>query len=85
MLRSTVKKETKSVIGEVVMAGKKLDRVHAQSALETVRENPLIAVIAAAPALVVFGLVWWLAGFGTAVVLLLAIGVVGLVVAKLRS
>ena len=48
------------------MAGKKLDRVHAQTALETVRENPGIALIAAAPALVVFAVVWWLAGFGTA-------------------
>lgn len=67
------------------MAGKKLDRVHAQTALETVRENPGIALIAAAPALVVFALVWWLAGFGAALFLLIALGVVGFVVAKARS
>ncbi|MET0199708.1 MULTISPECIES: hypothetical protein [Nocardiaceae] len=67
------------------MAGKKIDRVHAQTALETVRENPGIALIAAAPALVVFAVVWWLAGFGTALLLLIALGVVGFVAAKLKS
>lgn len=67
------------------MSGKKLDRVHAQSALETVRESPGIALIAAAPALAIFGVVWWLAGFGTALLLLIALGVVGFVVAKIRS
>lgn len=67
------------------MAGKKLDRVHAQSALESVRENPGIALIAAAPAIVVFGVVWWLAGFGTAVVLLIALGVLAFVVQQIRS
>lgn len=67
------------------MAGKKIDRVRAQSALETVRESPAIALIAAAPALVVFAVVWWLAGFGTALLLLIALGVVGFVVAKMRS
>ena len=29
--------------------------------------------------------VWWLAGFGTALLLLIALGVVGFVVAKVRS
>lgn len=67
------------------MAGKKLDRVHAQSALESVRENPGIALIAAAPAIVVFGVVWWLAGFGSAVVLVIALGVLAFVVQQIRS
>lgn len=66
------------------MARKKLDRVHATTALETIRESPAIALVAAAPALVVFAIVWWLAGFGTALLLLIALGVVGFVVAKLR-
>jgi hypothetical protein len=67
------------------MAGKKIDRVRAQSALETVRESPGITLIAAAPALVIFAVVWWLAGFGTALLLLIALGVVGFVAAKLRN
>lgn len=67
------------------MAGKKLDRVHAQSALESVRENPGIALIAAAPAIVVFGVVWWLTGFGTALVLVIALGVLAFVVQQVRS
>lgn len=56
------------------MAGKKIDRVHAQSALETVRENPGIALIAAVPALAVAGLVWWLLGFPAFLLLLIAAG-----------
>ncbi len=67
------------------MPGKKLDRVHAQTALETVRDSPGIALIAAAPALAILGVVWWLTGFGTALLLLIALGVVGFVVAKIRS
>ena len=59
------------------MAGKKIDRVHARSALETVRENPGIALIAASPALVVLAVVWWLIGFPAALVLLLAAGGAG--------
>ncbi|RVW10227.1 hypothetical protein EGT67_08495 [Prescottella agglutinans] len=63
------------------MAGKKIDRVKAESALEVVRESPTIALIVAAPAIVVFGVLWWLTGFGTA--LLVTLVVAGLaVVAK---
>ncbi|TSD95078.1 hypothetical protein FOS14_18990 [Skermania sp. ID1734] len=51
------------------MPGKKLDRVRAKSAVETVRESPVIAAIAISPAVVLFGLVWWLAGFGWAIAL----------------
>ncbi|WP_430333830.1 hypothetical protein [Rhodococcus sp. ACT016] len=63
------------------MAGKKIDRVKAQTAVEVVRESPTIALIVAAPAIVVFGVLWWLTGFGTA--LLVTLIVAGLaVVAK---
>ncbi|GAB4589273.1 hypothetical protein Ntsu_71050 [Nocardia sp. IFM 10818] len=55
----------------VFMPGKDIDRVRARSALETVRENPVIAAIAALPILVVFGVVWAVAGFGWALLLLL--------------
>ncbi|MFC7449160.1 hypothetical protein [Rhodococcus daqingensis] len=58
------------------MAGKGIDRSKAQSALEVVRENPAISLVAAAPAIVVFGVVWWLAGFGTALILAIVLGVV---------
>ncbi|KAA0021261.1 hypothetical protein [Antrihabitans cavernicola] len=56
------------------MAGKKIDRVRAQSALETVRENPVIAAVALAPAVVIFALVWWLAGPVWAILLLILAG-----------
>lgn len=63
------------------MAGKKIDRVKAESALEVVKESPAVVAIVAAPAVVVFGVLWWLTGFGTALlVTLLIVGVA--VVAK---
>lgn len=55
------------------MAGKKIERVKAESALEVVKESPVIVAIVAAPAIVVFGLLWWLAGFGTAVLVTLIV------------
>lgn len=64
------------------MPGKKLDRVGAQSALETVRESPVITFIALSPAIIVFALVWFLAGFGWALLLLIVLGAVGVVGAK---
>ncbi|GCE36073.1 hypothetical protein Rhow_000017 [Rhodococcus wratislaviensis] len=65
------------------MSEKKIDRVKAESALEVVRESPTIALITVAPALVVFGVVWWLFGFWSALVLVLILGVVALVGRKL--
>lgn len=56
------------------MAGKKIDRVRAQSALETVRENPVIAAVAIAPAVLIFALVWWLTNPFIAVLLLVLAG-----------
>ncbi|TJZ79630.1 hypothetical protein FCG67_08475 [Rhodococcus oryzae] len=57
------------------MAGKGIDRSKAQSALEVVRENPAISLVAAAPAIVIFGVAWWLLGFGGALILAILVGV----------
>ncbi|AQA22214.1 fatty acid desaturase [Rhodococcus sp. PvR044] len=57
------------------MAGKGIDRSKAQSALEVVRENPAISLVAAAPAIVIFGVAWWLLGFGWALILAILLGV----------
>jgi fatty acid desaturase len=65
------------------MSEKKIDRVKAESALEVVRESPAIALITVAPALVVFGVVWWLFGFWSALVLAVVLGVVAVVGRKL--
>ncbi|AOW93158.1 hypothetical protein BFN03_12230 [Rhodococcus sp. WMMA185] len=62
---------------------KRIDRVKAESALEVVRESPAIALITVAPALVVFGVVWWLLGFGWALVLAIVLGVVAVAGRKL--
>ncbi|XVA00947.1 hypothetical protein ACQ86I_15960 [Prescottella equi] len=64
------------------MAGKNIDRVKAESALEVVKESPAIAAIVAAPALVVFGVLWWLTGFGTALLVTLLIAGIAVVAKK---
>ncbi|RVW01114.1 hypothetical protein [Rhodococcus xishaensis] len=64
------------------MAGKKIDRTKAESALEVVRESPTIALITAAPALVVFGVLWWLLGFGTALVFAVVVALIAFVAKK---
>ena len=53
-----------------------IDRNRARSALETVRESPVIAAIALAPVVVVLGVVWWLTNWFVALVLLIILGVV---------
>jgi asparagine N-glycosylation enzyme membrane subunit Stt3 len=55
------------------MAGKKLDRQKAGTALETIKESPVIAAVAAAPAVIGLALIWWLAGFGWAVLAAIAL------------
>ncbi len=55
---------------------KEIDRIRARSALETVRESPLIAAIALLPVVVILGLAWWLTNWFVALVLLIALGVV---------
>ncbi|MGA7049819.1 MAG: hypothetical protein WBZ37_00810 [Mycobacterium sp.] len=58
------------------MAGKEIDRIRAKSALEVIREHPVLVLFAASPAFALLGVIWWLAGVGWAisagVVLLLA-------------
>ncbi|MCJ0903916.1 hypothetical protein [Rhodococcus sp. ARC_M6] len=71
------------------MVGKKLDRTRldgskARTALEVVRESPTIALITVAPAVVVFGVVWWLFGFWAAILLAVIFGVGAVVTRKLR-
>lgn len=61
-----------------------LNRQNAGTALEVVRENPAIALITAAPAIVVFGVVWWLLGFWPALLLVLVLGGAALVLRKVR-
>jgi hypothetical protein len=58
---------------------KEIDRVRARSALETIRESPVILLVALLPVAAVFGVVWWLVGLPTAIVGLL-IGAVVVVV-----
>ena len=62
---------------------KDIDRVRARSALETIKEQPVIAAIAALPVVVVLGVVWALWGFFPALLLLLVAGGVVVVRGKL--
>ena len=59
------------------MAGKEIDRARAQSALAVVRQHPGMALFVVSPALVAVGAVWWLAGTGWAVLLLIALVAAG--------
>ncbi len=58
------------------MAGKDIERIRANSALEVIRQHPVLVLFAASPAFALLGVIWWLAGAGwavsAAVVLLLA-------------
>jgi hypothetical protein len=56
---------------------KEIDRIRAKSAIETVKESPVILAIALAPVIVILGLVWWLAGPVWAILVLILAGVVG--------
>jgi predicted lysophospholipase L1 biosynthesis ABC-type transport system permease subunit len=49
------------------MAGKDIQRMRAQSALEVIRQHPVLVLFAVSPALALLGLVWWFAGLGWAV------------------
>jgi hypothetical protein len=49
------------------MARKEIDRIRAQSALEVVKEHPVLVLFAASPALALLGVIWWLAGAGWAI------------------
>lgn len=67
----------------LVNMSKEIDRVRARSALATVKEQPVIAAIAALPVVVVLGVVWALLGFFPALLLLLVFGGVVVVRGKL--
>jgi len=59
------------------MAGKELDPQRARAARDVVRQHPAMVLLVASPLIVAVGLVWWLAGAGWAIVLLLAAAVIG--------
>ncbi|QNI06107.1 hypothetical protein GAN17_07215 [Mycobacterium kubicae] len=49
------------------MPGKEVDRVRASSALQVIRQHPVLVLFALSPVLVVLGVIWWLAGAGWAI------------------
>ena len=51
---------------------KEIDRQRAQGALAVIRQHPGMVLFALSPAVIAFGLVWWLLGAGWAAVLLIA-------------
>ncbi|WP_227979629.1 hypothetical protein [Nocardia spumae] len=61
---------------------KEIDRVRARSALETVKESPFIALVAAIPVIVVLGVVWALTNWFVALLVLVLIGAVVMVRGK---
>ncbi len=61
---------------------KEIDRIRARSALETIKENPFLALVVAIPAIVVLGVVWALTNWFIALVVLVALGAVVVVRGK---
>jgi len=59
------------------MPGKEIDRVRATSALEVIRQHPLLVLFAVSPVIAGVGLIWWLAGAGWAIVTALVLLVAG--------
>jgi hypothetical protein len=59
------------------MPGKEIDRARASSALEVIRQHPLLVLFAVSPAIAVVGVIWWLAGAGWAIAMALVLLVVG--------
>lgn len=59
------------------MAGNQIDRDRARGALAVLRQHPGMVLFAAAPAIGVLALVWWLAGAGWAVLLAIVLLVAG--------
>ncbi|NKY48623.1 hypothetical protein [Nocardia vermiculata] len=64
---------------------KEIDRARARSALETVKESPFIALVAAVPVIVVLGVVWALTNWFVALLLLVVVGAVVVVRGKFVS
>jgi hypothetical protein len=59
------------------MADKDVERIRAKSALEVVRQHPVLMLFAVSPALAVLGVVWWLAGAGWAIAAAIALLLAG--------
>lgn len=59
------------------MAGKEIDRVRATSALEVVKQHPLLMLFALSPVLVGIGLIWVFADAFWAILALVALVVAG--------
>jgi len=55
------------------MAGKEIDPVRARSALAVVKQHPAMVLLVLSPGLIAVALVWWLAGAGWGILLLLAL------------
>jgi hypothetical protein len=66
------------------MAGKDIERIRAQSALQVIRQHPVLVLFAISPALLALGVIWWLAGAGWAVAaaIVLLLAGVGLIVRR---
>lgn len=60
------------------MADKDIERIRAKSALEVVRQHPVLMLFAVSPALVALGVVWWLAGAGWAIAAAIALLLAGI-------
>ena len=60
-----------------VMAGKDIDRIRAKSALEVIRQHPVLVLFAVSPALAVLGVIWWVAGAGWAIAAAIALLLAG--------
>lgn len=59
------------------MAGKEIDRVRAKSALEVIKQHPVLVLFALSPVLALLGVIWWLAGAGWAIASALVLLVAG--------
>jgi hypothetical protein len=47
--------------------------MRAKSALEVIRQHPVLVLFAVSPALAVLGVIWWLAGAGWAIAAAIAL------------
>ena len=59
------------------MAGKEIDRDRARGALAVIKQHPGMVLFAASPVILALAVVWWLAGAGWAVLLLVGLGLGG--------
>lgn len=55
------------------MAGDEIDRMRAKSAMAVVKQHPGMVLFLASPAIIAVAAVWWLAGAGWGVLLLVAL------------